>query len=125
MGSSAFDRRTPLRIGLAISFAIVLLAPGASALASIPSGNVLALDGSDDYATVADNSTLDLGDTAGEDFTVETFFKVVNAADLSLPDVGVYSLVAPIGGPLVEEPPPDGGADAGDAGKASDAGGGG
>jgi hypothetical protein len=41
-----------------------------------PFGNVLALDGSDDAATAADGTSLDLGDTEGEDFTLEAFIFV-------------------------------------------------
>ena len=51
----------------------------ASSRAAAPFGNVLKLDGSDDYATIADNASLDIGDTDGEDFTVETSFYVSNA----------------------------------------------
>ncbi len=63
--------------GLAFLVAITLALSGAvSASAAIPSGNVLQNSGSDDHASVADNSTLDLGDVDGEDFTIETFFFV-------------------------------------------------
>jgi outer membrane protein assembly factor BamB len=58
--------------------AAILVVPSGPAVAAIPSGNQLKLDGSDDYATIADNATLDIGDTDGEDFTVETFFYVDN-----------------------------------------------
>ncbi|MDQ3987059.1 MAG: hypothetical protein M3280_11270, partial [Actinomycetota bacterium] len=44
-----------------------------------PFQRALKLDGSNDYASVADNTSLDLGDADGEDFTVETFFYVSNS----------------------------------------------
>jgi concanavalin A-like lectin/glucanase superfamily protein len=55
-----------------------------SAVAAVPFGNVLELDGVDDYASITDNSTLDLGDTDGEDFTIESFFSVPNETNETL-----------------------------------------
>ena len=49
-----------------------------------PFGNVLALDGNDDSATVADSASLDLGDTEGEDFTLEAFVFVPNETSDSI-----------------------------------------
>ena len=40
------------------------------------SGPALALDGANDYASVADNASLDLGTGATDDFTIETSFYV-------------------------------------------------
>lgn len=40
------------------------------------SGNALALDGVDDYASVTDNASLDLGTVDGQGFTIETWFYV-------------------------------------------------
>lgn len=51
-----------------------------AALAAIPSGNQLRLDGVNDYANIPDNTALDLGDQAGEDFTIEAFFYVPDEA---------------------------------------------
>jgi hypothetical protein len=61
---------------------LLLLVPAASVAA--PFGNALKLDGVDDYANVADNATLDLGDTDGEDFTIESLFYVPNQTNESL-----------------------------------------
>ena len=51
-----------------------------SAPSDVPFGNMLMLDGVDDYANAPDSTSLDLGDTAGEDFTIEAFFNVPDAA---------------------------------------------
>jgi Concanavalin A-like lectin/glucanases superfamily len=43
-----------------------------------PFGNVLRLDGTDDYATASDSSDLDIGDEAAESLTVEAWFLAQN-----------------------------------------------
>jgi hypothetical protein len=52
------------------------LVPAAEAA---PYSNALALDGSDDYTTTPDSTSLDLGDADGEDFTVEAVVFVDDA----------------------------------------------
>src|SRR6266568_6599159 len=57
----------------------IILSCGISLLcfsANAAEGNALALDGVDDYASVSDNPTLDLGINDGEGFTIEAFFYV-------------------------------------------------
>jgi hypothetical protein len=61
---------------LLVAFLLLTVVPGAAAAA--PFGNALRLDGIDDYASIADNTTLDLGDADGEDFTIEASFFVPN-----------------------------------------------
>jgi len=70
--------RPLLRGGAAVLLvaALVVLPSPPSALAAMPSGNQLKLDGANDYANIADNTSLDLGDQEGEDFTIEAFFYV-------------------------------------------------
>jgi hypothetical protein len=65
--------------GATIAFLVtgLLVLPSApAALGAIPSGNQLRLDGVDDYASIPDNASLDLGDEEGEDFTIEAFVHV-------------------------------------------------
>jgi hypothetical protein len=54
----------------------MLPAPPPAAAAVPPFGNALELDGVNDYANITDNSSLDLGDAEGEDFTIEAFVYV-------------------------------------------------
>ena len=48
----------------------------ASPVNAVPFNNILLLDGVDDYASTPDHASLDLGTSAGQDFTIETFFFV-------------------------------------------------
>lgn len=59
-----------------IVVAALLLLGGATEAGAAPFGNALLLDGVNDYASVADNPALDLGDVEGEDFTLESSFYV-------------------------------------------------
>ncbi len=56
--------------------ALLFLAAAPAALADAPFGNALRLDGTNDYASAVDSSSLDLGDSSGEDFTLEAFVYV-------------------------------------------------
>jgi plastocyanin len=66
---------------LAVLASLLLVYAMPSAAAAVPFGNVLVLDGIDDYANIPDNATLDLGDADGEDLTVEAFFYVPNESN--------------------------------------------
>lgn len=48
------------------------------------SGNWLELDGTNDYASASDNSSLDIGLGDGEDFTIECFFYIPDLLDENL-----------------------------------------
>jgi Calx-beta domain-containing protein/concanavalin A-like lectin/glucanase superfamily protein len=59
----------------------ILIMPTGPAWAAAPFGNALKLDGVDDYASIADNSSLDLGNTDTADFTIESFIYVPNTTN--------------------------------------------
>src|SRR5437870_3260094 len=61
-----------------LSFALVLPLALASRSAAVPFSLALSLDGTDDYADIADNASLDLGTAATADFTTEAFLFVPN-----------------------------------------------
>src|SRR5437762_1020713 len=69
---------------------LLLLWPSSSRAGAIPPfGNALKLDGTDDYANISDNSSLDLGVADGEDFTIEAFVYVPDTTNTTT-DVFFY-----------------------------------
>jgi len=68
-----------IRLSLLLFAAVCLLAarPAAAQL----DARYLCVDGVDDYASVSDNSTLDVGTGANDDFTLETFFYVPDTSN--------------------------------------------
>jgi len=63
-------------LGTLLIIAAIILQPAVVNATSALFDLTLALDGVDDYASAPDSSSLDLGDSDGEDFTIETFFYV-------------------------------------------------
>ncbi len=61
--------------------ATVYLPLAVSQTYALPAGNVLRLDGVDDYATTPDGPAVDLGLGADDDFTIEAFFYVADQAN--------------------------------------------
>ena len=59
-----------------LALSLVAAAAFAAPVAAVPFSRALLLDCVDDYASVADSASLDLGDQDGEDFTLEAFFYV-------------------------------------------------
>ena len=57
-------------------------------------GNWLELDGVNDYASIADNSSLDIGTGAADDFTIECFFYIPDLDGNSIQEL-IYGKLRP------------------------------
>src|SRR5438067_1481115 len=64
------------RAAMALALAATCMLVSSTGAAAAPFNTASTLDGIDDDASVADSTSIDLGDSAGEDFTLEAFVYV-------------------------------------------------